>query len=218
MNFLKISAAFLLFSTFILGCSKSTESTEEVERPIAQKAEIPTFIITKADSFVISKVGSTFFLNYIKYDSMNSMYYPPDTFCISHPSSCSNYLRYPNYLMVYRFRIPEKPWIDELIEFVVDSVGDIIAERSPYGIPECLATPSCCIFAIDSSMAINIARKAGFEEGIKAWQANFYWFGRTQNKYVWGVTNFLSGSSGKVIIIDSNSGFVIDSLSWVTTS
>lgn len=32
----------------------------------------------------------------------------------------------PNYLMVYRFYMPEKPFINEEIRFTVDSAGSIL--------------------------------------------------------------------------------------------
>ncbi len=216
MNNLKMIGSFLLIVIMFLTCSKPTEPNRWDEGPVVQETGIPDFIIAKSDSFIISKVGPTYFADYIIFDSVRSRYYPPDSFCISHPSSCSNYLRYPNYLMVYTFKIPEKPWIDELIEFAVDSVGNIIAERSPYGIPECLSNPSCCIFGIDSSMAVNLAKQSGLEDGIKPWQASFYWFGGTINKYVWCITNYLTEFSGECLILDSNSGIVLEKSDWMT--
>jgi len=116
--------------------------------------------------------------------------------------------------MVYTFKVTEKTWIDEIIEFAVDSAGNVITERSIYGIPECLSNSSHCIFGIDSVIAVNLAKQAGLEEGVKPWQANFHWFAGTINRYVWGVTNYLTDYSGKVVIIDSNSGNIIEILNW----
>ena len=215
MNFLKTISPFLFFFMLFQSCSNPTEPVKPIEHPIMQKSEIPNFVIASADSFIISKVGPTFFLSYIKYDSSRSEFSPSDTFCIAHPSNCLNYLRYASYRMVYTFRIPEKPWIDEIIEFAVDSVGNIILERSPYGIPECLSIPSCCVFGIDSATAIGIARQAGLEDGINPWRTNFYWYGGDINKYVWSISNDLSEGGGKEVVIDSNSGVVIYISLWV---
>jgi hypothetical protein len=202
MNFLKIIWSFIFVILLFQSCSKPTDSVTSIERSVIQKSEIPNFIIAIADSFLISKVGPTFFLNYIKYDSSRSEYLSPDK----------------RYRMVYTFRIPEKSWIDETIEFALDSVSSIVLESSTYGIPECVSIPSCCVFGIDSVTAIGIARQAGLEDGIKPWQVTFYWFGGNIKNYVWGISNTISEWSGKVVVIDANSGVVIDTLCWVANS
>lgn len=216
-----ILATLFLALPLVIACSDD-DKTEGIsptppvttEPPDTQNTVIPDFIIAKSDAFIISKVGATYFADYFKYDSSNSKYYPPDSFCIDHPSDCMSFAQHPYYLMVYTFRIPEKPWIDELVDFVVDSEGNIITEREPYGIPECLSNPSCCTFTIDQSMAENIAKQYGLEQGIKPWDVSFNWYGRTINNYVWGITSYLTDMSGYSLLIDANSGKVLQKLDW----
>lgn len=63
--------------------------------------------------------------------------------------------------MVYLIQIPEKPYVKGAIEFVVDSAGAVIPERSIYGILECLTDSLNCSFSVDSSAAVTIAQQAG---------------------------------------------------------
>lgn len=120
--------------------------------------------------------------------------------------------------MVYTFKIPEKPWIDEIIAFSVDTVGYIILEDKPYGIPECLSCPDCCVFGIDSADADSIAREAGLEEGVKPWEVTFEWRDRELNRYVWIVTTTIAeydnSSWGKTLVIDANSGIILETHDW----
>jgi hypothetical protein len=74
--------------------------------------------------------------------------------------------------MVYSFKMPEKPYVDELIEFAVDTDGNVILERDVMGIPN----PKECDF-IDEAKAIDIAKSAGLEQGIKKWETSFHYFG-----------------------------------------
>jgi hypothetical protein len=62
-------------------------------------------VLKKADQFIISKTGDDFFKKYITVDFSQSKHIEP------------------NYLMVYKFYMPEKPFVDELIRFTVDSTG-----------------------------------------------------------------------------------------------
>ena len=201
-----------------MACDKSIELTESTRLPQSVNERIPSYIIDKADSFIISKTGPAFFYAYIKYDSSHTMYYPPDTFCIAHPSMCANFLRYGNYLIEYTFRIYEKPEIKGNIEFVMDSIGNIVLERSPYGIPECVSDSNNCLFKVDSSSAVAIARQMGLEEGIKPWRTQFSWSAITIKNYVWTVSNTLFDSAstmfGRNATIDANSGAFLGFLNW----
>jgi len=207
-----------VLALLLLGCANPAEKSTQ---PQTTETTIPDFIKARADSFIVSEVGPAFFSAYIALDPARSRFNAPDTFCIAHPTSCLEYLRHPHYLMVYSFAIPEKPWINELIEFAVDSLGFVILERPPYGIPGCVADSSSCTFSIDSSDAISIALQAGLESGIKPWQAGFFWSDGNYNTYVWAVSNTMAetptGSSGRAVIIDSNSGAVYEIGEWQAT-
>ncbi|MCK7525364.1 MAG: hypothetical protein MZV64_51015 [Ignavibacteriales bacterium] len=78
----------------------------------------------KADQFIISKTGNDFFKKYITADFLQSKHIAP------------------NYLMVYKFYMPEKPFVDELIRFTVDSSGKVLTQYEVVGIPDCNSNPN----------------------------------------------------------------------------
>jgi hypothetical protein len=209
----------LIVMTALIGCSNPTNQTTV---PVLPASTIPQFIKARADSFVISQVGPAFFMDYFSFDSIRSEFHEPDTFCITHPTACLEFLQHPYYQMVYRFAIPDKPWINELTEIVLDSLGSVIPESPPYGIPHCVSDSSSCSFSIDSTDAISIAQQAGLEPGIRPWRTNFGWGGTTYDTYVWTVSNTLtetsSTSSGRAVTIDSNSGVVYMIAVWMVIS
>ena len=156
---------------------------------------------------MISKVGQDFFEKYIKIAINNC------TYCIE----STDIFQGPYYLMVYSFKMPEKPFVDELIEFVVDTDGNVILEREPYGIPD----PAKCDFSIDEAEAIQIAKNAGLEDGIADWETSFHWYAGDLKTFVWAVQNTLpipSGQDysayGKGVVIDANSGEVLQNYEW----
>jgi hypothetical protein len=178
--------------------------------------DIPSSIVEKSNQFIISKVGQDFFDKYIKMDYNQSKYYPPDEYYLQHPEGHAKYLENPYYFMVYSFKMPEKPFVDEFIEFAVDTEGNVILESEPYGIPD----PAKCDF-IDEATAIQIAKNVGLEEGIAAWETSFHWYAYDLQNYVWAVQNTLpipSGQDyiayGKGIVIDANSGEVLQNYEY----
>jgi len=125
--------------------------------------------------------------------------------------------------MIYTLKIPEKPYVDGLIEFAIDDNGNLITERGTSGIPNCVKEPLECDFPIDEAKAIAIAQDAGLEKGIKDWKTSFHWYAGDLKTYIWTVSNTLSESkqgigsyqaSGKTVIIDANSGKVIEISGW----
>jgi len=206
---------FLLPVVLILGCFKPYGIKAQDKNSIMPKTKIPDFIIAKSDSLIISKTGVTIFHKYIKYDSSSSAFVP-NAFC------------YPcvHYNMFYTFKIPEKPWVDEIIGFNLDSTGNLITSNPtchgsrewPEGIPECVLDPSCCIFGIDSAMAVDIAKEAGIREGNAPLSASFGWSGGKVMKYTWNVKNSLSQDptkgGGQCFSIDANSGIVLGTGKW----
>jgi hypothetical protein len=187
-----------------------------------EKSIIPSSIVEKSNQFIISKVGQDFFDKYIGIDYNRSKYYTPDEFVITNPEDCADYLQRPYYLMVYSFKMPEKPFVHELMEFAVDTDGDVILERDVMGIPDGINNPTECIFPIDEAKAIQIAKYAGLEDGITDWETSFHWCAGDLKTYVWTVQNTLSATpygqdysaSGKGVTIDANSGEIKRTYVW----
>jgi len=163
---------------------------------IAQPANMEQTMIEKGDELIVSKIGNDYFNNYIKLLSID--YQSPN-----------GAIKKPCYRLIYTFKIPEKQFVNVSIEISIDVDGNIVRER---GIP---SNPNECKFLVDEAKAIEIARDAGLEEGIKEWETDFHWHDGLKT-YVWTVRNTLSVSSvgepyeesGKTVIIDANSGEV----------
>ena len=175
---------------------------------------IPDSIIARASQYIISRVGELFFDSYIAFDSSRSRYYPPNEHCIQNPSSCAEYRQFPRFLMVYSFRIPELSFVDETIFFLVDTLGNVIEEREPGGIPNCPNNDCWDNFnVIDESEAIAIAQNAGLEPGIREWRTSFHYYYGDIDDYVWTVDNTMyessSRGSGNGVLINAYSGVVI---------
>ncbi len=200
--FLKIFSfdviVFLLLS-FILfynGCScKTCGDNEEVQ--------IPLDVLKKTDQFIISKTGNDFFKKYITVDFLQSKHISP------------------NYLMVYKFYMPEKPFVDELIRFTADSSGNVLTQYEVVGIPDCNSNPMDCDFVVDEKIAKQIATEYGLPKGINDWKVEFVWEAK-YNKYVWHLFSTLKESQGdfgyradgEQIVIDPNNASVIYQDRW----
>lgn len=189
----------LLMLSFILfynGCSCKTCGDNE-------EAQIPLDVLKKTDQFIVSKTGNDFFKKYIAADFLQSKHIAP------------------NYLMVYKFYMPEKPFVDELIRFTVDSSGNIISQYEIVGIPDCNSNPMDCDFVVDEKIAKQIATEYGLPKGIKDWKVDFVWEAK-YNKYVWHLFSTLKASQGdfgyradgEQIVIDPNNASVIYQNSW----
>lgn len=190
--------ALLIFVGFVFysGCSCKPCSENE-------NSEIPLNVLKKADSFITSKTGDDFFKKYITIDFSKSKHIEP------------------NYLMVYKFYIPEKPFVDEEIRFTVDSTGKVLTQYEIVGIPDCNSKPSECDFVIDEKIAKQIAAQNGFAKGIMDWKVDFLWDAK-YNKYVWQLLSTTSENKdeagyrgeGEKIIIDANNASVLVKGTW----
>lgn len=188
----------LLFFAFIFysGCSCKPCSEQE-------ESTIPLSILKKADQFIITKAGEDFFKKYITIDFSQSKHIAP------------------NYLMVYRFFIPEKPFVDELIRFNVDSTGKVLTQYEVVGIPDCNTNPLDCDFVVDEKIARQIAYENGLPKGIKDWKFDFTWEAKYK-KYVWKIISTSKETllqdharvEGNLIIIDPCNASVIQKESW----
>ncbi|MBZ0200470.1 MAG: hypothetical protein K8H86_11425 [Ignavibacteriaceae bacterium] len=183
--------AFISFSCTCSSCSQQEE------------IDVPVELLKKANDFIISKTGKEIFDSYVSPD-----------FVLTKKTGST-------YEMAYRFMMPEKPFVDELIHFTVDSTGRVIKEREVFGIPECLSNPSLCVFNIDEEKARSIAKELGLEQGVIDWKVGFLW-DETLKQYVWHVLNTLYESegsngyigNGKEIVIDPNTGLVLKENDW----
>jgi hypothetical protein len=200
--FLKIFSAdliiILLFSAFIFysGCSCKPCSEQE-------ESQIPLSVLKKADQFIASKTGDDFFKKFITIDFSQSKYISP------------------NYLMVYKFYMPEKSFVDEAIRFTTDSLGNTLKQYEVVGIPNCNSNPNDCDFVVDEKIAKQIATQNGIATGIKDWRADFVWNNK-YNKYVWEIISTTkenknednTRAEGEKIIIDANNSSLLSKESW----
>ncbi|MFO7448383.1 MAG: PepSY domain-containing protein [Ignavibacteriaceae bacterium] len=196
MSAFKILAVIILFTitAFVYyGCGCACETAEQ--------ADIPASVIRNANQVIISQTGNDFFNEYVSLDMKRSKVISPD------------------YYLVYRIIMPDKPYVNEVIEFTVDKGGNLNREFSIKGIPDCLNAD--CHFSVDEEKAISIAEERGLEKGIKEWKTGFTW-NEKYNRYVWYVLSTLDESdntqggrsSGKEIIIDANTGEVLSVNEW----
>jgi hypothetical protein len=195
-QFIQIVIILLSFSVFINGCNCIPCNEKE-------EAQIPLTVLKKADQFIVSITGDEFFNKYITADFLQSKHIEP------------------NYLMVYKFYMPEKPFVDELIRFTIDSTGKVLTQYEVVGIPDCNSNPIDCDFVVDDKIAKQIATENGLPKGIKDWKIDFVWEAK-YNKYVWQLFSTLKESKGdfgyradgEQIVIDANNASVIYQDRW----
>jgi hypothetical protein len=215
--------ALLLLSLLFSHCSEISEVEDKkvkIDDDVQAILIIPDSIISIADDFIISKVGEQFFNSYIKYNSVKSRYSLADSFCIEHPSSCADFLLEPHYYFVYDFKMPEKDFVDEFIEFVTDTTGNMVPSEDVFGIPKCSNNDCWNNFPlIERDEAVTVAQNNRLEEGISDWRVSFHFYGSEFDNYVWEVSNTLyqssSESGGKTLLIDASNGEVIQSSNWI---
>jgi hypothetical protein len=187
-----------LFSAFIFYSGCTCKPCQEQE-----ESQIPLNVLKKADQFIISKTGDEFFKKYITIDFLQSKHISP------------------NYLMVYKFYMPEKSFIDEVIRFNTDSLGNVLTQFEVVGIPDCNANSMDCDFIVDEKIAKQIATQNGIAKGIKDWKTDFVWDSK-YNKYVWEIHCTIKENKsedyyraeGEKIIIDANNSSVLSKDSW----
>lgn len=191
LAFFVVAAAFISFSCTCGACSRQ------------QDVEVPNDILRKANDFVISKTGKQFFDDYIS----------PDFLLTKKTGGV--------YEMAYRFIMPQKSFVDEVIRFTVDSAGSLMKNNEITGIPDCVNNPSLCTFDVTEENARSIAKEYGLEVGVNEWKVGFLWDEKL-NQYVWHVLSTLYESegsngyigNGKELIIDPNTGLVLKENVW----
>lgn len=201
MNIFKISILLAVIS-ILIGISLLTackcRACEDQE-----EGSVPLEVLSKADSFIVASTSKDFFDKYITADFARTRYTPP------------------YYEMAYKFFMPDKPYVNAIIKFTVDSVGNVIMNRDIVGIPRCKNYPEECKFNIDEQKARQIAQQYELKEGIKEWDAAFMWDFKLQ-RYVWRILSTLTEyeygdnykATGQEMVIDPNNGEVLALNDW----
>jgi hypothetical protein len=197
LKILFIFSALLLISITILTSCKCRACENQ------EQGSVPLEVLTRADSFIVASTGEEFFQNYIKPDFARTKHTPP------------------YYEMAYKLFMPEKPYVDAVIKFTVDSIGNVIKDRDIIGIPRCLNFPEECEFNIDEKTARQIASDMKLKDGIKEWDAGFMWDFKLQ-RYIWRILSTLTEynyddnykATGQEMILDPNTGEVLALNDW----
>jgi hypothetical protein len=189
-----IIISFFFMSLIMEACRCPSCSRQE-------ETVVPSELLNKANDYIKLSTGNDFFEKYISPDFIRTKYTPP------------------YYFLTYRLIIPNKPYVNTVIQFSIDSVGNVVKDRDIIGIPNCI--DGGCSFNIKEAQAVKIATDSGLEKGIKPWKTGFLWDPKLK-QYTWHI---LSTSSefqstqgfrgyGKEIIIDPNSGLVLAMNDW----
>lgn len=196
ISFLLLTGIALLYLTVMTSCKCRTCEDQE-------EGTVPLEVLSKADSFIIASTSKEFFDNYITADFARTRHNPP------------------YYELAYKFFMPDKPYVNALIKFTVDSVGNVLMNRDIVGIPRCKNFPEECNFNIDEQTARQIASNMELKEGIREWDAAFIWDSKLQ-RYVWKILSTLNESgdeenykaTGQEMVIDPNTGEVLALNDW----
>jgi hypothetical protein len=189
-----IIISLILMSLFIDACGCSSCSRQE-------ETVVPSDLLKKANDYIKQRTGNDFFEKYISPDFVRTKYIPP------------------YYFLTYRLIMPDKPYVNTVIQFSIDSTGNVIKDRDIIGIPDCIE--GGCNFNVTEDQAIKIAKENGLENGIKPWKTGFLW-DPILKQYTWHILSTSSESQssesfrgyGKEIIIDPNSGLVLEMNDW----
>jgi hypothetical protein len=199
-NSLKISlliAMIILVGIAVLTSCKCRACDDQ------EQATVPIEVLAKADSFIVASTSKEFFDKYITADFYRTKHTPP------------------YYEIAYKFFMPEKPYVDAIIKFTVDSIGNVMKNRDIVGIPRCKNFPEECEFNIDEQKARQIASDMELKEGIRKWEAGFLWDFKLQ-RYVWKILSTLNEfgdeenykATGQEMVIDPNTGEVLALNDW----
>jgi hypothetical protein len=193
-------------------------------QPLSPADSIPAFIIEKGMELIASRLGEEFCQQNIRFDPLRSQAHPglpgfrPD-FALRHPDLAQE----PRYRLIFDLLVRRQPWARSEIEFFLDTRGDLLPDTKVVGLPDCRSNPARCQFPIDRQRAMDLAKAAGLEPGLRPWEVSFEWLqGDTTDAmsgvYAWTVTNTMFASEledrGQVIIIDASSGLILQNAWW----
>lgn len=218
MYVFKNISCFLVFA-ILISCIQTKSSAYQLVPELGD--DIPDSIIQKSTTFIKSKVGEKYFKSFIKFDAVKSNF--RKSYRITHPPSCAEKLKNPHYFLVYNIQIPDMGEDLVPIEFITDTLGNIISECFIDKIPTCPDTNCWSYFpVVKKADAIRIAKNEDLEEGIKDWIISFHFDYEDFEDYVWDIKTTLSrggtyygrGASGKGILISAIDGSVIRIYGW----
>lgn len=210
-----------LFLVIVITCNQTESSTYQFILELND--DIPDSIIQKTNNYIKSKVGGKYFNEFIKYDVSNSGLRKRRSNNRKHSSPCEKYLYKPHYYFVYNLQISKTEEISASIEFITDTLGNIIPECYVDRIPKCPENDCWDFFPlVKKEDAILIAKNGGLEEGIKDWIISFHYNLEDFEDYVWNIKSTLSrggtyygqGASGKRILISAIDGSIIRRYDW----
>ncbi len=169
-------------------------SCTEYDSRYPKQLPAPPSVISNAEQAIIAKVGEEFFeLNFT---------YLPDQSRIRTASEGEE------YYLVWHFRVFGKPYIENLVSMRVDAEGKNLRGDIISGVPDCVADPGACEFAVDRQQAIELAKKAGLDKGIRPWTSRVEWRStREKQGYVWAINSW-DGTMGRNAYVDINDGSV----------
>ena len=187
-----------------------------------QKNEIPDSIIQKIGNFIRAEVGDEYFKEFVSLDTVKS--YFRKSYRITHPADCAELLKEPHYFLVYNIKIHDMGEDFVTIEFITDTLGDLMTECYIDKIPSCPNNDCLNYFPkIKKDEAIKIAKQERLEEGLRDWVISFQFYYEDFNNYVWAIKTYLSfnnpnknesRSSGEVIYISAIDGSVVQRNHW----
>jgi hypothetical protein len=190
--FIIISLVLLSFLINACRCPSCSRQEETV---------VPKDLLNRANDYIKQSTGNDFFEKYISPDFVRTKFTPP------------------YYFLTYRLIMPGKPFVNTVIQFSIDSTGSVVKDRDIIGIPNCIE--GGCSFNITEEQAVKIAKDSGLDKGIKSWKTGFIWDPNLK-QYTWHILSTSSESqssegfrgNGKEIIIDPNSGLVLEMNDW----
>jgi hypothetical protein len=183
--------------------------------PVAGEA-VSDPIVRHAEAFVRERVGAIVYQEYVTF--VGAKMVQPSPTCLAPDSKCDPAFREPHYHLEFSLRIPHRSFVNERLSFFLDGDGVLIEEAGVHGIPRCATEPAECDFdRVDAVVAETMARKHGLVAGVDYWKLDFLWNARFST-YVWTITATTEDSDsyaeGTTLMIDANSGEVLDTYVW----
>src|SRR5262245_3657949 len=168
----------------------------------------PWEVYPSGKAAIIAQMGAEIVEKFVT--PLRAQYFEPSPSCIERPESCLEAVRRPYAMVIFRFRMPEVSFVDVDISCIVDRDLKVWELQ---GAPDCIDHPQECKFPIGEAAARNIATEVGLEPGLEPWRVKFLW-NVSYKSYVWGISNTLHKYDGRVVLIDTNDGRVLETSAW----
>ena len=157
-----------------------------------------------------SITGEKNFQTYFSLDTVRSGLFKGDSIYLQYDSTGSfRILSYKHYWVRYNFHLASQKWSQYTFSWPLDSLGNIVKQYSPAGIPNCNSDTSSCSY-VDSSQAISIAIKEGISIGVKPIYAELEFSIYSKGNVVWHVVSTIKKtqwhSTEEIYLIDLLTG------------